>query len=463
MREINESALGTREVSRRTSKLWAGLQIASAVESLSKSLQLPETLGIATAFPRQRQLCLYTCGLGLPYQELEDRVKHLVRQGQNTKAAALAIVHDQAKLAFFALRSGAASPAHRELSLALAGFVKGRIDDTWDETVRDVAKDLDDPYARAILALVSYGDWHDFLMETSLPLKDRIAVALMYLSDEELTQYISTTTAECIKHGDVEGIVLTGLTEKAIPLFQNYLLRFCDLQTAILALSFTSPRYFPSQLIDTWRETYRTSLNTYRLFIPRVHFDVQSTKLSTAPNRKPTLLPPPRQMSLRCNDCDRALDRNPTNNNPAPLPPSFSTPQQQQQPTNPPPPLITHQGSIFADNKSGTVCPKCRRHLPRCVICMMWLGMPDPHLSRGSSAATSSSVLSGGAASATAAVAEKASMLGKAAMKEFISVCRGCWHMSHGAHAEEWFAGHEICAVPGCECRCVEVDAGGGI
>ena len=397
--------------------------MADAAQALSKSLQLPQFSIKETDFPAHRQLCLYTCGFGLTIEQLEDRVRDLVVQGKNTNAAALAIIHDQRKLAFQALKSGTASSIHKELSLAIAGYARGMANDDWEETLLEVANELDDPYARAIIALVRYGDWHDVLAETSLPLKDRVGVALMYLNDRELTRYIKEITAESIKKGDIEGIVLTGLTEKAVQLFQNYIVKFSDLQTAVLALSFASPRYFADYRVDAWRESYRTTLNTYRMFIPRVHFDVQSTKLSTPPNCKPLLAPAPRQVSLRCNNCDQSLDRNSDNAALPGLNTSLST---------------NHQGSIFGDAKSGTICPKCGRHMPRCVICMMWLGMPDPHTRGGAIAGDK-----------------------RRPMADLISVCRGCWHMSHGAHAEEWFAGHEVCPVPDCECRCAKVDSGG--
>ena len=310
---------GPQKLSRQTNQGEAEADFGRAIDLLSDNLELQDSCPRETAYPKRRQLCLHTCGLGLSYQLLEKRVKELVRQGQNTRAAALAIVHDQPKLAFLALRNGAATPAHRELALALAGFVKGNTDDTWNETVQEIANELDDPYARGVLALVSRGDWHDVLAETSLPLRDRVGVALMYLDDQELTEYINSTTVECIKEGDIDGVVLTGLTEQSIPLFQSYIEKFGDPQTAILALSHTSPRYFSSPLVEHWRESYRSFLNTCRLFLQRVQFDIQGTKLSTPPNRKPLLPPPPRQVSLRCNNCDQALDRNPDN---IPFPPA---------------------------------------------------------------------------------------------------------------------------------------------
>lgn len=444
---------GSHEAARVRSQAPNDPGIASTVELLTKSLQLPVFDVVDTTFPFHRQLCLHTCGLALTDQQLELTIKDLVNSGQSTRAALLAMNHEQHKLALNALRDGKSTPAHRELALALAGYAKGNAGDMWDETVQEIAKELNDPYARAILALVSNGDWHDVLEVTSVPLKDRIVVALMHLDDQELTDYIATTQEECIRQGDIEGIVLTGLTEDAVPLFQNYMLRFSDLQTPVLALSFTSPRYFSNPLVDLWREAYRSQLNTYRLFIQRVQFDVQATKLSVPHHdkaRKPLLAPAPRQVSLRCGTCDQALDRNPGN-----------------MPTTSPDPTAfgnSQRTSIFGDVKSGTVCPKCGRHMPRCVICMMWLGMPDAHGKGASAAAGSAGKSPDPKAKRQRNTAKEAGQqAAQDVVKDFITVCRACWHMSHGAHAAEWFAGHDVCAVPGCDCRCALLDGGSGL
>ncbi|KAL8824628.1 MAG: hypothetical protein Q9191_004926 [Dirinaria sp. TL-2023a] len=182
----------------------ADVNIGQTVQSLVRSLQLPESIPASTAFLSHRQLCLYTCGLGLTRQQLESTVQELVNKAQNTKAAALALIHSNISLSSDALRSGKASLVHRELSLALAGYVKGSKDDVWYETVQEVAKELDDPYARAMLAFVSDGDWHDALKETALPLRYRMSIALLQLEDEELGEYVQKTTEDCIRYGDIE-------------------------------------------------------------------------------------------------------------------------------------------------------------------------------------------------------------------------------------------------------------------
>ena len=398
---------------------------AHVIEMLAQNLDLPRLAIAETKYPEHRQLCLYSCGLGLSLKQLDDTVKKMVGEDQHTKAAALALMHGQVKLAGNALKSSNTSATHRELSLAVAGYAIGNTDSTWDETVQGLAVGLDDPYARAILALVRHGDWHDVLAETSLPLRDRVSIALMYLPDEELSQYVNTTTAEVIKYGDIEGIILTGLTNQSVSFFETYIRKFSDLQTAVLALAHASPRYFTDPRVTMWRETYRSWMNQWQMYPERAHFDVQVTKLSTSPQGQPTLPLSPRQVTVRCKYCEQPLDRNASN---------VTRPQESNSSFG------THQGSIFGDAKSGIVCPKCGRHLPRCVICSHWLGMSDGHGKSG--------------------MAATANATKESSMANFISSCYNCHHMSHGEHAMQWFALHRTCPANGCKCHCGEMDAG---
>ncbi|KAI7110664.1 hypothetical protein KC316_g19998, partial [Hortaea werneckii] len=71
----------------------------------------------------------------------------------------------------------------------------------------------------------------------------RVALGLKYLNDTELSGFMQTETARAIRNGDLEGILLTGLGERSLELFQTYLTRSADLQTVVLATAFTNPRY----------------------------------------------------------------------------------------------------------------------------------------------------------------------------------------------------------------------------
>lgn len=458
LQKLIKSSVGSERGARTLDKPPSSGNVSHATKTLCEQLELQDFATAESAYPTHRRLCLYLCGFGFPGEHLETTVNDFIGQNQTTKAAALAIIHNQPKLAFRALRSKSPSAALRELSLALAGFVKGNTDETWNETVQDIASSLHDPYARAILAFVRSGSWMDVLAETSLPLRDRLAVAIMYLSDVDLTTYIASTTHKCISDGDIEGIPFTGLTAQSIPLLQTYISRTYDLQSAILAIAHTCPRYFQSPLVALWREEYRSQLNTHRLFIQRVQFDVQATKLSVPVNSsKPLLAPPARQVSLRCAHCEQNLDRNPAHAAATVVPAAANSGAGavggEVTAAGVPQKLQMNQGSIFGDSRSGTVCPKCGRHMPRCVVCMLWLGMPDPHSKAGAA---------GNAAAVAGAADEPGRKRGRDLMREMCCVCRSCWHMSHVGHARDWFAKHKVCPVPGCGCRCSELDLGAG-
>ncbi|KAI9928884.1 hypothetical protein MW887_002107 [Aspergillus wentii] len=273
------------------------------VDLVRDRLNLSETKNCETKYLEHRLLCLRLCGATQSHRELEELVKTLSADNQHTKAAALAVFQDEAKLAYLALRSNEPTQAHKLLAMAIAGAAKGEADSDWEETCAEIAKELTDPYARAILALVSKGDWNSVIQETTLPLKYRVEVALRWLPDEDLTAYLKETTAEAISQGDIEGIVLTGLGHSAMDLFQSYISKFNDVQTPVLAMSHTVPRFINNGAYKTqfesWRETYRWQINSWKLQLERARFDVGSRKFAvTWDGRK--LIEPPRQQGRSC-------------------------------------------------------------------------------------------------------------------------------------------------------------------
>ena len=412
--------LGTESNSRRSSNTKT--KFANAIKSLASELNLPNHITGRTSYPEHRQLCLFTIGFALKEQDLAGEIKRLAREGQQTKAAALAIMLGHNTLAANALKAGKVEPHHRALAIAVAGYVKGTTDDSWNDVVQEVLQDVTDPYSRAIFALVKRGNWTDVLKQISLPLRERVGIALLHLSDAELAKFLGEATSVAIREGDVEGVILTGLTEQAVPLFEKYIQIFSDLQTPVLALAHTCPKFFTSPRVEAWRTTYRSWMDAWKLYSERSRFDVESTKLSTKANGESTLEAPFRQHSLACNYCEKSLHTavsdSPTLSRDDSTASSFGS----------------AKASVLSNAKFGTVCPKCGAHMPRCVICAHWLGMPDHETKYGSRAVAGK---------------PKASNIGN-----ITSVCQKCLHMTHVAHAEMWFAKHSICPQIECECRC---------
>lgn len=403
------------------------------IKQLVDQLNLPEVKGCETAFPEHRRLSLRLCGAAQSYKELEGKVKTLSAESQHTKAAALAIFQDEPKLAYLGLRSNQPTQAHKLLAMAIAGAAgatKGDSSTDWEETCAEISTELTDPYSRAILALVSKGDWHAVIKETTLPLKYRIEVALRWLPDDELTVYLKDATAEAVKEGDVEGIVLTGLGHMAIELFQSYIDKFNDVQTPVLAMSYTVPRIISNETyiarFEAWREAYRRSLNSWKLQLERARFDVNSRRFAVTVDGRKLVPPPPQQVSLTCNYCTRPLTQHDASSQ---ISPSATGETVHSTIGNP----------LGPSALSGTVCPRCGRHMPRCGVCNLWLGSPDP-MSRSGIAADAEN---------DARKSTQADI-----MRRFVVFCINCNHGFHAHHAHDWFARHRVCPVAECNCIC---------
>ncbi|KAG8534220.1 uncharacterized protein KY384_001064 [Bacidia gigantensis] len=201
-----------------------------------------------TRFLEHRKVCLHTIGLNLTEEKLSTEVSRLAESGQQIEAAFLALLLHNHNLALTALKTGKNLPRHRVLAIAVAGYDRGNNDGLWSEAVDDMRQNAEDPYSRAIFALVRRGNWRDVLKEPSLPLTYSTAIALLHLSDTEVTKHINDATTSAEASGDISGIFLTGLTEQSISLFETYITKHPDLQTTVLAFAHVVPRYFTSHV-----------------------------------------------------------------------------------------------------------------------------------------------------------------------------------------------------------------------
>lgn len=57
----------------------------------------------------------------------------------------------------------------------------------WQDSCRDLMNDIKEPFIRALFAFVSSGgSFNAVLDEKTLPLHDRVAIAVRFLTDEEV-------------------------------------------------------------------------------------------------------------------------------------------------------------------------------------------------------------------------------------------------------------------------------------
>lgn len=409
-----------------TSRLPTGSSIPDAAQwersigTYCKKRHLPKFDGVATKWPHHRQLCLEICGWGDVQRHDPDGYTQEADPDfpatTHTMTACRALFQGETKQAIHILKK--ASVAHPELlfvSLALQLMGRGG-----KQLAKDQQLDFDeaiasktDPYLRAMSSLIATGDWTAVANQRSLPLSDRIFVAVRNFGDEQLTTWLAEEVDTAIRDGDIEGIVLTGITDAMVDIFARFIEKFHDVQTATLVLSICYPRYIDDIRCRAWRNAYRARLQRHKLFFQRTKFEVESTKRSKR-DGVPTLKPPSRQIALRCVYCDAETS----------LARQHAGPPAAAPPSN----LETRNPLLATSVSAGVSCPNCGRHLPRCIVCLEVVGVPRSDRPEEK---------------------EETRMAGR-----FPTFCLKCEHVLHLDHARKWFARHAECPVPECRCRC---------
>lgn len=367
----------------------------------------------------QRKLCLIISGWYLADDELDDKLDLLMELGYYEKAAGWAVFHGKVNRAVEILASSKKERL-RLVSTAIAGYLAYKdinVNSPWKDQCRRMALEMDNPYLRAIFAFVADSDWSDVLDEHSLPLRERLGVALRYLSDKDLTIYLNRIADYVVARGELEGLILTGITPRGVELLQAYVNRTNDVQTAALISLFAVPRYFVDVRADHWLDCYRSLLNSWGMYSTRARFDVGRTKLSKSQDNKVLVAASPKQVYLQCLKCNKNIGLE-----------GVGAELGKRKDAA----LLHFNQRRRADD---SVCPHCRSPLPRCAICLLTLGTPVPvDLSHSS----------------TDDIRGK----NQARFRDWFSFCMSCNHGAHAVHAEEWFSKHYVCPVPDCSCRC---------
>ncbi|KAK6363369.1 hypothetical protein TWF730_000802 [Orbilia blumenaviensis] len=386
-----------------------------------------------TRYPEQRILGLAMCGWDFNSDsDLEAALEKFEKKQQFEKSAGWALFHGNIERCIKALSMG--KTEMKLMSTAVAGYNSHRIsgekggiseNTIWKDLCREMATHMHDPYSRAIFAYVSNGDWQDVLDgSTGLPIRERLGIALRFLEDDELSAYIDDFTMMVIRDGEPEGILLTGVTEKAIDLLQVYVNKTGDVQTAALVASFAVPKYFVDHRVDLWVDSYRELLDRWKFWQIRANFDIKRREISTNKKGASLIESLPRQIYVRCNFCDRKVAHRseiPTTR--------FKDGQQVTIP-------VSQSTQASFPLQKAIVCPNCRKPLPRCAICLLYLGTPNTRVIRNNN--SSSHNIGKG---------EKVDDM----YDKWFNFCLICNHGSHAGHAKEWFSKHTLCPVPECE------------
>jgi len=132
-------------------------------------------------------------------------------------------------------------------------------------------------YLRAILLfLQNIGKGFECIIHNNgIRLADRAAFACKFLPRKELRIFLDVSMRKCMKYGDLEGIVITGLDKRGIALLQSYVDRHADVQTAALMSSrIILPAEWNTErkVCHEWLESYRMFLNNLQMWHSRGEF-----------------------------------------------------------------------------------------------------------------------------------------------------------------------------------------------
>ncbi|KIW06348.1 uncharacterized protein PV09_02810 [Verruconis gallopava] len=393
----------------------------SAVTSIVNDKDYPSFQGHKTKYPAHRQLCLAMCGWTFSKERQRVFCERLMDNKEYYKAVVIAVMRGFKDLAQELLRSAIQQKALSNIGLG-AVIACESVNSEQRELCEWMAEETDDPYLKALLNYFIKGDWKIVADMPQLALSDRVGVALKYLDDKRLDEFIKIRTKEAMLIGNIEGLVLTGLSDQSITLFSNYIRKFNDLQTAVLAMSFTCPLYLDDFRFDMWKETYKLQMQTWRAFHERTKYLEAHAQTSKTHDGRLFGTVDERPATLRCPHCLNPLAQRTMQNAPdgSVVTSSASTRE------------YTH--GVLA--KNGQICAYCGHKMPVCGICSLPLASPDPRRLN----------------SATSKKLEEEDSIARQAVR-----CSTCGHTFHGHHARDWFARHKTCPELDCNCMCASL------
>lgn len=162
-----------------------------------------------------------------------------------------------------------------------------------------------------MLTHIALEDWSEILQEESLPLRERLAIAFRFLDDRALSSYLRQLTERFRMHGDIEGIIVTGLTPIGLDVLQGYVDCTGDVQSASILATFVCPGTFKDARVDRWLEAYRSLLDGWKLFHHRCQLDISRGKIIkeavTKENMPPFDWVAP-QLAIKCGFCNKAIN-----------------------------------------------------------------------------------------------------------------------------------------------------------
>jgi hypothetical protein len=378
-----------------------------------------------------------------------------------------------------------------------------------------------------LVSLDSNPDYSWLLKNDEIYLEDRVAFACDFVVFDSMTSWVRDVFTSCQTLGRLDGLLLTGLSQDGLAILQAYLDRTSDIQTCALLASqlVSSVSYLDtshgSALSDSleceklWLYEYRNLLNKWQMFFARASLDVEVGKIqrrrdllsndasANMPGSDNKSSRPPGQSSMHMSSNALSTDRSkvtkrqqfaqPVHRNQphllirchycsSSLPIDLATSQQQQ---------IANSAFTRKQRPVLNCCVSCKRQLPRCYVCQLYLGMVNPNLQLNRMAAQRRLISDARPGAPSAIELDK---LEEHVLEygQWFFFCQRCKHGGHATCIDEWFAStsstialqmtdsdlegnksnekivldrtllpqpqqqqqHSVCGVNGCSCQC---------
>ncbi|KAK0099087.1 hypothetical protein PV326_006551 [Microctonus aethiopoides] len=346
-------------------------------------------------------------------------LERLEREGAYARATAISVFNLCLRQAIEILNRGANKISTATnlniVAMALSGFSEDK-NSMWRELCLKSKSQLSDPYLRATFAFLTADNdsYENVLNESGVAVEDRVAFALMFLSDNKLSEYLKRLTINLSEEGDLAGFLLTGATFEGIKLLNRYLDMTGDVQScSLIAIRALSPKLLQENQVQVWIDSYRGLLDAWNMWHQRVHFDIV---MRSSTNEKL-----PQQVYISCNFCGKSIS-------------AFM--QGLSRARGP----FGRLGSSSNKLKMSS-CPSCRKPLPRCAICLMHMGTVS------------------GFQTNTGIANRNEDDTKLTEFGNWFTWCQTCRHGGHTDHITHWFRQHSECPVTSCSCRCFTLDA----
>ncbi|PFX28431.1 WD repeat-containing protein mio [Stylophora pistillata] len=384
-------------------------------------------------FSDERKLALSLCGWDFKGSGnmLADFLNELQSSGQHERAAAVALFNNKIRDAIEILSSqgsnnkiGSKGNMLNVVAMALSGYTEEK-NALWRDMCRALCGQMENPYLRSAFAFLTTEaeQFENILAEEGMEIEDRVAFACKFLPDNKLSQFLENLSTKLSNAGDLDGILLTGISMDGINLLEKYVNKTTDVQTASLVIvncvAHISSEVSKDPRVLSWIENYRSLLDMWRLWHQRSLFDIHF-------NLKDSSQRPPQQVFVSCNFCGNSILTN--------MLPTGSRPRKLAQYCNP-----SNRTKIMA-------CPGCRKPLPRCALCLVHMG-------------TSSSLSQKPVNQGDSSAEKPTNVHSVNPFNNWFTWCQSCRHGGHSNHIVGWFKEHVECPVTGCGCHCMNLDS----